>query len=614
MNGAADLASWTPLVALLIGFAVLVVALLVAGRPTAPAPARGSWGSLQRIPAALERVTGIPGWAAGMIGTAAFGLLMAGIGFYDDVAWHVGLGRYEQLLTAPHTTIVTGLGFITVAAGIGITFATATCAEVGARVRNLRVPWSSIPLGVLGLGALIGFALDDFWPGRNGIDVTMWSPTRMLMILGASFSLVAAWLALAESGVPFRAGPGTPRAHRVWARAAHLIAAWFVLAGLTSALAEFRFGVPQFQQLYHPVLLCVASGFAFVAMRIVLGRGWSVLVAVLAFLPDALHIGASGRAEGFVAARGPGLFVASALAVELVALVLGTDRRVRFAVCSGVGVATLGLAGEFWWNADAIQPWTSALLPDAVLVGALVGIGAAVVGAAYASAVARDGKPIRRQVVMLWALAVVVGLLLPLPRRTGLVDAQLTVDREGDEAVVTVALDPPGAADNARWFQTIAWQGGGLVVAGMDEVEPGTFVSDAPLPVTGSWKTMVRLHTGDELMSLPVHLPADAGTSAEEIPARDRRLAFGDEQQYLMRDVKPGPRWYSLFSYGVITIVAVAWAVSFTLAAARISPTGATPTPRLRRLLRRGPSRGSDRSGPSSGRRPWARGSAARAP
>ncbi len=25
-----------------------------------------------------------------MIGTAAFGLLVAGIGFYNDVAWHVG--------------------------------------------------------------------------------------------------------------------------------------------------------------------------------------------------------------------------------------------------------------------------------------------------------------------------------------------------------------------------------------------------------------------------------------------------------------------------------------------------------------------------------------------
>ena len=29
----------------------------------------------------LERVTGMPGWAAGMIGTASFGLLVAGIGY-----------------------------------------------------------------------------------------------------------------------------------------------------------------------------------------------------------------------------------------------------------------------------------------------------------------------------------------------------------------------------------------------------------------------------------------------------------------------------------------------------------------------------------------------------
>jgi hypothetical protein len=612
VNDGAGLASWTPLITLLVGFAVIVAVLVVAGGRSPEA--RGPWGWLQRVPAALEQVTGIPGWAAGMIGTAAFGLLMAGIGFYNDVAWHVGLGRDKQLFTAPHTMIVVGLGFITLAAGVGITFATATRAEVGTRVRNLRVPWSSIPLGLLGLCALLGFPLDDFWHKQYGIDVTMWSPTHMLMILGASLSLVAAWLALAEADVPFRAGPDAPRAHRIWARIVHLVAAWFVLAGLTSALGEFRFGVPQFQQLYHPVLLCLASAFTFVAVRIVLGAGWSLVVAVLSFLPEALHLGASGSAEGFVPTRGPGIFVASALAVELVALVLGTERRVRFAVCSGVGVATLGLAGEFWWNADAIQPWTSALLLDAVLIGAIVAIGAAVVGAAYGSAVAKDRRPIRRQIATLWALAVVVGLLVPLPRRTGLVDAQLTVDRQGDEAVVTVVLDPQHAAERARWFQAIAWQGGGLVVAGMDEVEPGTYVSDGPLPVTGSWKTLIRLHTGDELMSVPVYLPADPEIGAPEIPAVDRHLAFGTEQQYLMREVKAGPRWYSLFAYAVIAGVAVVWAGSFVVAASKISPTGAKPTPKLRRLLPRGPSRGSGQRGLSPGRRPWARGSAARAP
>ena len=67
-----------------------------------------------------------------------------------------------------------------------------------------------------------------------------------------------------------------------------------------------------------------------------------------------------------------------------------------------------------------------------------------------------------------------------------------------------VHLDPPDAAQNARWFQAIAWQGGGLRVVGLHAVAPGTYVADAPLPVGGKWKTMLRLHTGAVMMSAPI--------------------------------------------------------------------------------------------------------------
>ena len=34
---------------------------------------------------------------------ALYGLLVAGQGFYSDVAWHIALGRDDELITAPHT-------------------------------------------------------------------------------------------------------------------------------------------------------------------------------------------------------------------------------------------------------------------------------------------------------------------------------------------------------------------------------------------------------------------------------------------------------------------------------------------------------------------------------
>src|SRR5688572_24258579 len=104
-----ELASWRPLVLLLSLFGVVVVALLATNRRER---------FLRRIPVGLERVTKVPGWAAAAVGTALFGLLVAGEGFYSDVAWHVALGRDEVLFTAPHTSIFVGLWLIFLSAGV----------------------------------------------------------------------------------------------------------------------------------------------------------------------------------------------------------------------------------------------------------------------------------------------------------------------------------------------------------------------------------------------------------------------------------------------------------------------------------------------------------------
>ncbi len=553
----AELARWDLLIILLVAFAGIVVALAITGR-------RGQRDAdpLLWVANGLERVTHVPGWAAGMIGTASFGLLVAGIGFYNDVAWHVGRGRDKELFTAPHTMIIVGLGFIALAAGIGILFATLQRVDTGLKVKGLRVPWSAVPLGLLGVCALGGFPLDDLWHATYGVDVTMWSPTHMLMICGAAFSLIAAWLALAEAGVSFR--------QNRWTKVVHFIAAWFVLAGLTAPLGEFRFGVPQFQQLFHPILLLLAAAFAFVPTRIVLGRGWALALAVATFLPEVIGLVSRGGGEDFVPTRTPGMFLASAVAVELAAMLVGTERRLRFAVVSGVGVATIGLAGEWWWNRNATQPWNGVLMRDAFLYGLVVAIGAAVLGAAYAGAVNREPGRLPRNAILLATVAVLVAIVLPMPRRTSNVVAQIDVARTGDNVDVTVHLDPPDAAKNARWFQAIAWQGDGLRVVGLHATAPGTYVADGPLPVGGKWKTMLRLHTGAVMMSAPIFLPADPEIGATEIPAISRTIAFADEQQYLMREVKPGPNTVMVIAYVIVGLVAISWAAAFVLACTRI--------------------------------------------
>jgi hypothetical protein len=50
---------------------------------------------------------------------------------------------------------------------------------------------------------------------------------------------------------------------------------------------------------------------------------------------------------------------------------------------------------------------------------------------------------------------VVVALALPLPRRVAAVSAQVEVARQGDRAVVTVALSTPSPADHGTWFYRV---------------------------------------------------------------------------------------------------------------------------------------------------------------
>lgn len=136
--GGSALASWTPLWVLLGAFVVVVTVLAALGRSDE------RWGSLRflsRVPSGLTRVTGVPGWAATAIGTALFGLLVAGQGFYDDVSWHIALGRDEELFTAPHAAIFLGLVLILGGAVLGTFVATMDRVE-GAPVGSCSRTWS----------------------------------------------------------------------------------------------------------------------------------------------------------------------------------------------------------------------------------------------------------------------------------------------------------------------------------------------------------------------------------------------------------------------------------------------------------------------------------------
>ena len=70
----------------------------------------------------------------------------------------------------------------------------------------------------------------------------------------------------------------------------------------------------------------------------------------------------------------------------------------------------------------------------------------------------------------------------------------------------------------------LAWQGRmqndrGLVIDRLKQVGPGHYVSNRPLPVWGSWKTLLRVQDGRTMTAVPIWAPADDAIPAPEIPA-----------------------------------------------------------------------------------------------
>lgn len=553
-------AEWWPLFAFVGVFVAICVTLAATGRSD-PRHPRGLRPFL-RIPDALERLTGTPAWAAATVGTSIYGLAVAGYGFYTDVAFHVAYGRDEVLFTSPHTAILVGLVMIAAAPVAGIVTASAWRQATTLRWGPVRVPWSMLPLGALGIAALTGFPVDELWHQRFGVDVTMWSPPHLLMILSASFSAVASWLVLAEA----RVRPTDGR----WARGAHVLVAALTLLGLSSVQGEFSFGVPQWQQLYHPVLVSLAAGAAIVAIRLVHGPWWPLGITAALFALDSVGISGDGPVE----TRSAAIYLGSALAVELAAWLWGTADRRRFALAAGLGVGTLGLAVEWAWNSGAHQPWTTALLPEALLVGVPAAVAASLLGAAVGGVVAGDGGRVRVSgaLIAVALVGVFVVLIVPMPRQTGDASVEMTLQWvDDDHAYVQASLDPPDAADNARWFTAGSWQYGGRRIAHMQPTTtPGEYVSAQPLRLTGWAKSLLRLHRGAEMMAAPIRMPADPAYDLPEIPAEDRETVFAHEQQYLQREAEPASGWFAWLVYALVSVLAVLWLGAFALAAARI--------------------------------------------
>ena len=59
----------------------------------------------------------------------------------------------------------------------------------------------------------------------------------------------------------------------------------------------------------------------------------------------------------------------------------------------------------------------------------------------------------------------------------------------------------------------------GINVDPLEKVGPGRYRTTAPVPVWGTWKTLLRVHDGKTLAAVPIFLAGDPGIGAPEVPA-----------------------------------------------------------------------------------------------
>src|SRR5215217_2623044 len=411
-----------------------------------------------RAAAHAERLTGVPGWASLPNVFVGGALLVAVIGMYWDISLHIDNGRDPGPLANPaHYLILFGLFGIFIAGLLSMALPEKGVKPSSTAVR-LQKDWYA-PLGAVLMTAcaafaLAGFPLDDVWHRLFGQDVTLWGPTHLMLIGGASLATLAAAMLIAEGArAATKTGREPDKSMPVLRRA--LLAGAF-LVGLSTVQAEFDFSVPQFRLLYHPVLLMLAASIALVTARVWIGRGGALMTLAGFLLIRGLLTGLVSGVWGQSVPHFP-LYAVEAICVEVVALLMTTRRPVAFGAVAGAAIGTFGLAAEWGWShVWMTMAWPSSLLPEGVIFGLLAAVSGGVLGGAIGRALAPPVEklaPSPRWAVIAAGIGLIVAVGFPLPiSEPQDVRAQITLtevsgppERRVD---AEVRMTPPDAAEN----------------------------------------------------------------------------------------------------------------------------------------------------------------------
>jgi len=440
--------------------------------------------------------------ATGLLHLGALGIFLFLLGGGWDVSWHIVIGR-DTFWSPPHLLLYGGILFtFTVLAGAlghalwlrraGLSYAGPTVGLPGGLAVNPGIL-------VVGLGALMALTsapVDNLWHDVFGLDVVVWSPPHIQLVLGVTFSalgLLATLAAEMNAADPGRL-VGEPASPPGRADLLLVVLATVMMSSLLALYSEYAFDIPAF-----PVWQGAAVGTA---------------VAVGCLVAGAC---ASGRRW-------------AATAMALVAVGIHLTSSIVILAAPVIGRALAGLLPADYWPTPALPIWQPLFTLPAALAVDLWRRGerrpgAGVWGLAVVSAVFVAGNVVWYEA---WnrfeGLRAISSLswLAELPAWSYLVVLAAGIAGALAGGWVGAQLRPARAPARAGLRRELAAAGIGLLVVlalpGLARAHEGGTVHEEPLP-----KVSIDLGTNWLVAGVPVEIeasvdPPDAvGTTYDEL-------------------------------------------------------------------------------------------------
>lgn len=199
-------------------------------------------------------------WEARLIHLAVVGVLIYFLGGAWDVFWHMRLGR-ETVFSPPHLVLYAGLSLVFASLGGGVLLSYRGRQRAATGAFGLPLPGGlrlDPGLFIAGMGALMSLSsapIDEAWHLIFGIDLTIWSPPHIQLILGVALAILGLMVSLAvelnrrdPGRLSLRLRPWS-RDGRHWALAALAALLGMALSGL---VLEWDLDIPAYSAVFYP--------------------------------------------------------------------------------------------------------------------------------------------------------------------------------------------------------------------------------------------------------------------------------------------------------------------------------------------------------------------------